>query len=448
MSDVTRNVRILMEPLSRALVVESPHAKLDGHLSDIGIEVTRLHEVPDEDSLIKTLQDTRAQIIFKRSRVPITRRMIESCPELHAIQLCCIGDDSIDKDACADHGIMVFNDPVSNGRSVLELAISLLIGLSRRLYEGNRHSHNNNWEKTARRRYEIMDKHLGIVGLGNIGRQIARACQDLGMEVAFYDNRPVAREIGEEMGWKSYADLKDLFAHSDMVTVHTSAKDYMGEDNENLLDPYLQYLGAERGEDSPRIFLNLARGNLHSSKALLEAVQNEQIMRAAVDVFPEEPAPGHAKEWVNPYAGEHRIICSPHIGGATAEAQPRIARRVSYTVEGFSRYGSLRDCVFAPRVTLSMQDEARGHAVLAVVHSTARGTKKAVNDAIYKAECSNLGSAHRDFEIGVAYDLSVIDHPLSREEIEELVETAIDIAGDKHAIRAVRQISVPKQGWK
>ena len=113
--------RVLMGPLSRAVVVENPDASLDGLLGEQGIEVTRLDETPDEEALIGVLKETKAQVLFKRSRVPVTRDMIEACPDLFAIQLCCIGDDSVDKQACADHGVLVFNDPVSNGRSVVEL---------------------------------------------------------------------------------------------------------------------------------------------------------------------------------------------------------------------------------------------------------------------------------------------------------------------------------------
>ncbi len=439
-------VKILMEPFSKALIVESPHAVLDGALREVGIEPHRIDKMPDEQALIDAINNLGAQVLFKRSRTQITRKVVESCPSLHAIQLCSIGTDSIDLQACAEHGLLVFNDPVSNGQSVLELTIGHLVALSRRLYETNNISHSNRWEKNATRRYEIAGKKLGLVGLGNIGRHVARACESLGLEISFYDNRPVAQEVGLEMGWTRRSSLEDLFAYSDMVSVHTSAHDYRGRSNEGLLDPYLGHLGAKLEGDSPRIFLNLARGNLHSAESLLDAVQSGAIRKAAVDVYPEEPPPG-VKEWDNPYANEPRIVCTPHIGGATAEAQPRIARRVSTTMEQFSRYGSLRDCVFAPRMTLSLTEQARGRALLAVVHSTSRGTKKAVDDAIYQAEVSNLGSTHRDFDIGVAYDLSVLDRPLKYDELTDLIEQAKTLANDPNAIRAVRQVVVPEDGW-
>lgn len=436
------DARILTEPLSRALIVESPDKGLEAWLAEAGIQSTRLDDVQSEGALIDALQSTRAQILFKRSRVEVTRNVVAACPDLHAVQLCCIGDDSVDKPACAQHGVLVFNDPVSNARSVVELAIGHMIALSRRLYETDVETHRNEWQKNASGRYEILDKHLGIVGLGNIGRQVARAAEGLGMHVHFFDNRLVAQEIGEEMGWTRHASLEELFAASDVVSVHTSAFDAWGNDNEGLLDAAFDALAADRPKGSPRIFLNLARGNVHASDALRRAVSSGKVRRAAVDVYPTEPAPG-APSWQNPYADEPRVTCTPHIGAATQEAQPRIARRVAQTMGDFARFGALRDCVFAPRATMSMTDMARGHAVLAVVHSTARGTKKAVDDAIYQAEASNLGSTHLDFDIGVAYDLSVLDHPLEQAELEALVARAADLAGT-HAIRAVRQIIVPR----
>ena len=222
-------------------------------------------------------------MLFKRSRVPVTRAVIEACPDLFAIQLWCIGAASIDKKSCAERGILVFNDPVSNGRSVVEMTLGHLIALSRRLYETDVATHAHRWEKNAVGRFEILDKRLGIVGLGNIGRQVGRAAEALGMNVGFYDSRLVAQEVGDEMGWRTCETLQELFETSDLVTVHTSARDAWGRDNEGFLDEHLPRLGSSRPDDSPRVFLNLARGNVHSPDALLKAIQERKIRRAAVD---------------------------------------------------------------------------------------------------------------------------------------------------------------------
>ncbi len=434
-------VRIRTKPFDRAVVVENPHASLDGWLAQAGIEVTRLDAVPDESGLVDVLNSTGAQVLFKRSRVPVTRTLVESCPELMAVQLCSIGTDSVDAEACAEHGVMVFNDPVSNGRSVVEMSIAHLVALCRRLYETDVAMHENRWEKTASGRFEVLDKELGIVGLGNIGRQVARAAEALGMSVRFFDNRDVAQEVGLEMGWTRCDSLSELFRSSDLVSVHTSARDTHDRDNRGFLDDVLGELAAERPDPSPRIFLNLARGNLHTTDALRAAVGSGAIRRAAVDVYPHEPRPGDA-EWHNPYADEPRITCTPHIGAATMEAQPRIARRVATTIERFSRHGALRDCIYSPRAVMG-PDNLAGRVVLAVVHSVSRGTKKAVDDAIYEAEASNLGSMHQDFPNGIAYDVSVLDRPLKDAELDRLVNRAAELAQDPRAIRSIRQIEVP-----
>lgn len=432
--------RIRNEHLDRALIVEGPHPSLDTTLASAGVAATRLDAVPDTDHLVEAINQTGAQVLFKRSRVRVTRDVVAACPGLFAVQLCSIGSDSVDLDACAEHGVLVFNDPVSNARSVVELALGHIVALSRRLYETDVEMTAHQWHKTATGRFEVLGKVLGIVGLGNIGRQVARAAQGIGMQIRFYDSRPVAREVGTEMGWTPCDDVEQLFRTSDVVTVHTSAHDVSGRDNAGFLDDVLGQLGRERPSTGPRIFLNLARGNLHSSEALLDAVQSGVIRRAAVDVYPREPAPG-VDDWRNPYGDEPRICCTPHIGASTLEAQPRIAARVAQTFLSFSNTGALRDCVFSPRTEMSV-DTTGGQVVLAVVHSVRRGTKKAVDDAIFAAGASNLGSSHRDFPNGVAYDLSVLDRPLARSALDDLVEAAAALAADPHAIRSIRQVSV------
>jgi D-3-phosphoglycerate dehydrogenase len=433
-------LRIRTAPFDRALVVESPHPSLDAALAAYGIEVTRLDKVADDAALIRALRDTGAQVLFKRSRIAVTREVIAAAPELHAVQLCCIGDDSVDKVAAADAGVLVLNDPVSNGRSVMEMAIGLMLTLSRRLFETNDATHAHQWDKSDRERYEVLGKRLGIVGLGNIGRQVAKQAAALGMEVQFFDSRFVAQEVGLEMGWKRCADIAELFRTSDIVSIHTSARDAWDNDNGGLFDPYLSQLGADRPESSPRVFLNLARGNLFASERLADAVRSGQIRRAAVDVYPEEPSPGY--EWENPYFDLPQVVCTPHIGAATQEAQPRIATRVARTIGNLSRFGSIRDCVFSPRAELSVPTPEPGQAILAVVHSTSVGTRKAVADAIYEARVSTLGSTQQDFPLGVAYDLSVLERPLPEDELRGLVDRARAISGDPTAIRAVRQVVV------
>ena len=433
--------RIHNGPIERALVVENPHPSIKTLLEERGVTVEWLDASPSEEELIQHLQAGRHQVLFKRSRVAVSRRVVEACPSLLAIQLCCIGDDSVDKQACADEGVLVFNDPVSNGRSVVELVIGQLIGLSRQLFETFDATHQGIWQKTAVERYEIRGKMLGVYGLGRIGRGTARAAEALGMNVQFWDNREVAQEVGQEMGWVLAESPEKLFASSDAVTMHVSAADTHGSSNEDLLPrKLLETLGSERPENSPRIFINAARGLLFKPEWLIDAVRGGQIRRAAVDVYPNEPG-NNTSGWNNPYAGEPRIATTPHIGAATQEAQPRIARRVCQTLRAYSEFGAVRDCVFSPRTVISMTDELPGRALLFVVHATTRGTKRALDDSIYAAQADNLRSAHRDFpRWGIALDVNLLDRPLTAQQLEALVQRMQTETGDPNAVRLVRQV--------
>lgn len=438
--------RIWTGPIESALVLESPAVELDGLLAAQGVRVTRLKAIPNEDELIAELQRSGAQAVFKRSKVEITRRVVEACPSLLVVQLCCIGDDSVDKVACADHGVMVFNDPVSNGRSVVELVVGNLIALARRLYTTNDECRQGGWDKSHHERYEVLGKRLGVVGLGNIGRGVARAAAGLGMRVHFFDTRQVSVELGKELGWTPHDSLDSLFRACECVTVHLSARDVQGVSNEGLItERHLMQLGAECPEGM-RVFVNFARGFVHSPEALLAAVRAGAVKGAAVDVYPDEPR--QQGGWVNPYREEPRVAVFPHIGASTQEAQPRIARRVAETFGEFSALGAVRDTPFSARVQLSLSAQARaGQALLMVCHSTARGTKRAIDEAIYEAGVSNIASAHVDFdEFGVAYDLALMDGALSRAQVADLIERAGRLTRQEGAIRSIRQVVVGVQG--
>jgi D-3-phosphoglycerate dehydrogenase len=435
-----RNIRFGKGEFRRALVLESPDPTLDDHLRAIGIEPYRPAVTPNEDELVKLLEAEPYELIFKRSRVEITPRVLDAAPNLFAVMLCCIGDDSVDKKACAERGVLVTNDPISNGRSVVELFIGEMICLSRRVFEAAREIDDHVFAKSQSDRFEIRGKKLGVLGLGNIGKQVAQVGEQLGMCVVFHDNRDVAREVGETMGWQFVPSIEDLFRESDVVTCHISAYDYKGRANDGLITyDHFAALG-DKESISPKIFINLARGNIYAAEDLIRAADEGHVAAAMVDVYPEEPRE-KGDPWINPYAGSPRIFGTPHIGAATLEAQPRIAAYVAHTTKYLSRHGRLRSCVFGGKedVGIDAVDDVR--SLLTVVHSTERGTKKAVDDAIFNAGASNIMSAHRDFErYGIAYEVIGIDRPLDDDAIAALIDDARRLTGNPDAIRAIREI--------
>jgi D-3-phosphoglycerate dehydrogenase / 2-oxoglutarate reductase len=429
-------------PFQRALVLENPDPSLDGYLESMGIEVERIDDAPGEAQLAELLSRGKHDLIYKRSKVEITERVLAASDRLAAVMLCCIGDDSVDKQAAADRGVIVTNDPVSNGRSVAELAIGSLVGLSRRLFDSVGEMEQSIWKKNNIDRFELKGKRLGILGLGAIGRQVGQLGQAMGMEIIFYDSGIVSYEVGIAMGWTSAKSLDELFQASDFVSCHVSATDVDGHPNHGLVTyEHLKMLGDKPGE-SPRVFLNLARGFLVEPSELLRAVQDGHVGYAMTDVFPQEPGRSGASQWKNPFEGEPRILATPHIGAATREAQPRIAKYVARTTELLSRYGMIRNCVFRPRSSIQFEVPKEG-CLVSVVHADKRGTKKAVDDAIYEAGANNLRSAHIDFpEYGVAYELSALDRALSSDDVAMIAARAASITGDSRAIRLVRTMPI------
>ena len=442
------HVRFLNASFNKALILENPDPSLDEYLREQGIAPERLPETAtqDIDFVVERLREGQHDLIFKRSRFPVDERIIQASQKLAAVMLCCIGDDSVDKEACARAGVLVMNDPVSNGRSVAEMVFGEMICMARRIFYSHDASRQHVWTKDNQQRYEIKGKAISIIGLGNIGKQVAQMAESFGMEVYFYDNAEVAREVGRALGWTLCKNLTEAFRKADFVSLHVSAEDTRGHSNRSLLTyNHFAQLGAERGDNSPRGFINAARGFLYDPEDLKRAVQDGAVRHAAVDVFPEEPG---SKEdaWENPYAGFSEIVSTPHIGAATQEAQPRIAAYVAGTTRLFNQQGTVRDAVFAPRQVIGV-DADPPYWALAVVHSDARGTKKAIDDSIFDAGASNIQSSHRDFrKLGIAYDVSAIDQPLNEAHLHAMIEEAHTLSGDPTAIRAIRQFYVGDEG--
>ncbi|MEM6646117.1 MAG: NAD(P)-dependent oxidoreductase [Bacteroidota bacterium] len=437
-------MRLLPPHFSKALILENPSPALDDLLLQQGIEPERLPEAATQDRalVLRRLAEGQHDLIFKRSRFAIDDAVLDASPNLAAIMLCCIGDDSVDKTACARRGVLVMNDPVSNGRSVAEMVLGEIICLARRIFTANDAGRTHLWTKSSMRRYEVNGKRLGLIGLGHIGKQVARLGEAIGMEIVFYDRAEVAREVGLALGYQALGSTAEVFAQSDVVTLHVSATDPGGKSNENFVtfDDFA-LLASERGENSPRLFINASRGFLYPVDDLKRAIQEGHVRAAAVDVFPEEP--GSTQDaWHNPYADMEAVVTTPHIGAATQEAQPRIATRIAGTTRLLNRQGTVRDTVYSPRRVIGVNADTPYH-VLTVVHSDARGTKKAIDDSLYEAGVSNLQSNHRDFPAyGIAYDVNAIDAPLSDDQIAALVANAQRLSGRDDAIRSLRQFSI------
>src|SRR5690625_3316108 len=328
---------------TRALLLENLHPLADTVLEAQGVEIERRSSALDEDELIAALQGV--DLLGIRSKTQVTQRVLENAPDLKAIGAFCIGTNQIDLDAAAQTGVAVFNAPFSNTRSVVELALSEIIALTRRLTEKDRAMHAGTWEKSASGAHEVRGRTLGIVGYGNIGTQLSVVAEALGLQVIFYDTAEKLA-LGNARRMPS---LHALLKEADVVTLHVDGRPgnagMFGADEFDAMKP-----GA--------IFLNLSRGFLVDYAALRQQILDGRITGAAVDVFPQEPKK-RGETFDSELRGLPNVILTPHVGGSTEEAQEDIGRFVAAKLRDYLNSGTTALSVNIPELILDRPEQNR-----------------------------------------------------------------------------------------
>lgn len=320
--------------MPRILLLENPHEVADERFARNGLEVKRIPGSLSEDQLIKELEGF--DMLGIRSRTHVTREVLEASPQLTAIGTFSIGTNQIDLEAAADHGVAVFNAPYSNTRSVVELAISELIALVRKIPARNKALHSGNWQKSAAGSHEVRGKTLGIIGYGSIGSQLSVVAEALGMHVLFYD---LAERLA--LGNAVAVDLDELLEKSDVISLHIDGR----PENVGFFD-------AAKFEKLKQdvVIINLARGQVMDLEALRAKVEDGTVKGAAVDVFPTEPAK-NGDPFHSVLTGLDNVILTPHIGGSTLEAQESIGRFVSGKLVNYWLKGSTEMSVNFPNIS-------------------------------------------------------------------------------------------------
>ncbi|WP_439645011.1 phosphoglycerate dehydrogenase [Demequina pelophila] len=344
----------------RALLLENLHPKATEILTGAGVEVEAHGGAMDEDELIAALDGV--QMLGIRSKTQLTERVIESAPSLIAVGAFSIGTNQIDLDAAARAGIAAFNAPFANTRSVVELAVSEMISLTRRLPDHNRSLHEGVWSKSATGAHEIRGRTLGIVGYGNIGSQLSVIAEALGMNVIFYDMQEKLA-LGNATPMPS---LTALLREADIVTLHVDGRPgnagFFGREQLETMKP-----GA--------ILLNLSRGFIVDVEALKAALESGHLGGAAVDVFPVEPKKT-GDPFDSPLQNMSNVILTPHIGGSTEEAQRDIGIFVATRLRDYMWHGSTSLSVNLPN--LSLEHPSAKHRI-AHLHENVPGVLAAVN---------------------------------------------------------------------
>ena len=277
------------------------------------MNVKRINAALSEVELCHAIKNVH--LLGIRSKTQITKKVLDAAEKLQAIGCFCIGVNQVDLKAATKGGVVVFNAPYSNTRSVAELVIGASIMLIRRIIDKNRAAHEGIWLKEASGSYELRGKTLGIIGYGNIGSQVSVLSESLGMKVIFYDTE-TKLPLGNAEDKKS---LKEVVSKSDIVTLHVpemaSTKNLINKTN-------LKYF--KKGS----ILINYARGEVVDLEALRKVLLDGSIGGAAIDVFPWEPEK-NGDRFLTPLQGLNNVLLTPHIGGSTQEAQQNIGDDVS-----------------------------------------------------------------------------------------------------------------------
>ncbi len=347
----------------KALLLENLHPDATKILAARGIEVITRTGALDEDELIESLDGVH--ILGIRSKTHLSEAVFEAGKDLAVVGAFCIGTNQIDLRAAASRGIAVFNAPFSNTRSVVEIAISDIIALTRRQSVMDKDMHAGIWNKSAVGAHEVRGRTLGIVGYGNIGTQLSVLAENLGMSVIFYD-------LGEKLALgnaRRAASLKELLETSDVVTLHVDGR----AGNAGLFGAS-EFAAMRPGA----LFLNLSRGFVVDTDALAEAIKTHHLAGAAVDVFPTEPK-RKGDPFTSALQGLPNVILSPHTAGSTEEAQEAIGQFAAHKVWDYLATGSTTLSVNLPNLAL---ESTQGITRIAHLHHNTPGVLAKVNNVL------------------------------------------------------------------
>ncbi len=299
------------------------------------------------EELKQAIKDADALII--RSATKVSAELMEAAPRLKVVGRAGTGLDNVDVTAASKRGIVVMNTPGGNTITTAEHAISLLLALARNIPQAAQSLREGHWEKKKFQGTEIFNKNLGIIGLGRIGSTVAERALGLRMRVLAYDPF-ITREVAQGMGVE-LVSLDELLARSDFITLHVPKT----KDTAKLLGRKA-FRKMKRGVR----LINCARGGLIDEEALLEALKEGKVAGAALDVFESEPPSPDwpLREWPN-------LICTPHLGASTEEAQANVAVAIAEQVLEYLVYGTIKNAVNAPSVSQEALVQLKPYLTLA-----------------------------------------------------------------------------------
>jgi D-3-phosphoglycerate dehydrogenase len=283
-----------------------------------------------------------------RSATKVTAKIVEQAKNLKVIGRAGIGVDNVDIPAATARGIIVMNTPFGNSITTAEHAISLMLALARQIPEADASTRAGKWEKNKFMGVEIFGKTLGVIGCGNIGSIVADRALGLKMKVIAYDPflpADRATDLGVEK-----VELDELFKRADFITLHTPLTDK----TRNVISA-----NAIKGMKKGVRIINCARGGLVDEAALYDALKNGHVAGAAFDVFVTEPATE------NPLFGLPNVVCTPHLGASTSEAQENVALQIAEQMSDYLLRGAITNAINFPSISAEEAPKLKPFVALA-----------------------------------------------------------------------------------
>jgi len=270
-----------------------------------------------EPNELKSIIDDYDGILI-RSATKLTADILENCSNLKVIGRAGVGVDNVDLDVATKNKILVMNTPLGNLEATAELTVGLMFSLYRHIHNANTSTHEGKWEKAKFMGTELKGKTLGIVGFGNIGQRVAEICKVIGMQILTNSNSASDEDLNS-FGAKKVS-TKELISSSDVLSLHTKLNDQ----TKNMLNK--ESIATMK---STSVIINCARGGLINESDLKDALNNDVIAGAAIDVYETEPATE------NVMFGAKNLLLTPHLGASSKEAQSNVAIDVANQVADF-----------------------------------------------------------------------------------------------------------------
>ena len=270
-----------------------------------------------EPNELKSIIDDYDGILI-RSATKLTADILENCSNLKVIGRAGVGVDNVDLDIATQNKILVMNTPLGNLEATAELTVGLMFSLFRHIHNANASTHEGKWEKAKFMGTELKGKTLGIVGFGNIGQRVAEICKVIGMQILTNSNS-ASDEVLNSFAAKKVS-TEDLLSSSDILSLHTKLNDQ----TKNMLNK--ESIATMK---SSSVIINCARGGLINESDLKDALNNDVIAGAAIDVYETEPATE------NVMFGAKNLLLTPHLGASSKEAQSNVAIDVANQVADF-----------------------------------------------------------------------------------------------------------------